>query len=145
MENGEIVFFGLSDGGQDNLNKIFTCITIILRTSATYRNDSHMNFMSASRYNFSKQVPRNGSLKNSCFRFQKTKTIQKQKDWTDQHAWVLFKCDSEFSLGCWAIPWNHGVMACVVFCRNPKTQKWRRWLALRGCPFEREDDLREYF
>jgi hypothetical protein len=31
-------------------------------------------------------------------------------------------------------------MACVVFVRDPKSQKWRRWLALRGCPFGGKDE-----
>jgi hypothetical protein len=29
-------------------------------------------------------------------------------------------------------PWRYGMYSV---CRDPKTQKWRRWLTLRGCPF----------
>jgi hypothetical protein len=34
-------------------------------------------------------------------------------------------------------PWSYGM--CSV-CRDPKTQKWRRWRALRGWPFGGKND-----
>jgi hypothetical protein len=35
-------------------------------------------------------------------------------------------------------PWSYGM--CSYF-RDPKPPKWRRWLALRGCPFGGQDNL----
>jgi hypothetical protein len=39
-------------------------------------------------------------------------------------------------------PWSYGMCSS---CRDPKTQKRRRWLALRGCPFGGEDDQNKIF
>jgi hypothetical protein len=36
MQNGENRVFGRSDGGQNNLNKAFLCITSEIWTTATY-------------------------------------------------------------------------------------------------------------
>jgi hypothetical protein len=59
----KVVFFGRSDGGQDNLNKTFPCITSKKWTLATYGKISHMNCIFSSRDFFYEQVPRNGTLK----------------------------------------------------------------------------------
>jgi hypothetical protein len=78
------------------------------------------------------QVPRNGTLKSRYFRFSDKRTYQK----TGVSKRVSFQCYSDWSFGRLAIPWSHGVVACVViYCRDPKTQRRFRWLALSGCPF----------
>jgi hypothetical protein len=33
-------------------------------------------------------------------------------------------------------PWSYGMCSC---CRDPETQKWRKWLTLRGWPFGGQD------
>jgi hypothetical protein len=54
----------------------------------------------------------------------------------------LFDLSMCFQMRPWLLshstkPWSYGM--CSIFM-DPKPQKWRRWLALRGCPYGGEDD-----
>jgi hypothetical protein len=69
MEMAKILFFGLSDEGQDNLSKIFPYKSSQIWASAIYRNNSRVNCLTASRDFLSEEVHRNGTLKSCYFRF----------------------------------------------------------------------------
>jgi hypothetical protein len=81
------------------------------------------------------KVPRNGILKNCSFLINKKHA---KNGTTKMSILTVFSRMLAWSLSDSSKPWSYGM--CSV-CKDPKTQKWPRWLALRGCPLGDQDNL----